>query len=184
MSRGAGAIERRIADLFAATRDRALSVDEIAGHAFRTKKPTRSQRLSATRATHRLLGRVREMRERGLHLIGRARANADAALGPWCTTNADAYRERLDNDPAHVEGVKLVEAAGRIGTWRRPIRTGPGTFKVEADYWCTITLNRRLYFHPPDAPMQVWAVTIDGSGVHWFDAEVTKITQRNVMVRY
>ena len=32
--------------------------------------------------------------------------------------------------------------------------------------------------------MQVWAVTIERRGVHWFDAEVVRITKRNVMVRY
>ncbi len=62
MSRGPGTIERRIADLFAATRDRALSVDEITDNAYRLggARPTRAQRLSATRAAHRLLRRVRE----------------------------------------------------------------------------------------------------------------------------
>src|SRR5258705_11360955 len=57
MSRGPGAVERRIADLFAATRDRALSIDVITRHAFETSRPTRAQRLSATRAAHRLLRR-------------------------------------------------------------------------------------------------------------------------------
>jgi hypothetical protein len=32
--------------------------------------------------------------------------------------------------------------------------------------------------------VQAWAVTIDGSGVHWFDTEIIGITERNVMVRY
>jgi hypothetical protein len=37
-----------------------LTVDDIVDNAYRLKraKPTRAQRLSATRATHRLLGRV------------------------------------------------------------------------------------------------------------------------------
>jgi hypothetical protein len=52
MSKGAGAVERRIADLLAATRDRALTVDDITDAAFelRGAKPTRAQRLSATGA--------------------------------------------------------------------------------------------------------------------------------------
>ena len=60
MSKGPGRVERRIADLFAATRDRALSIDEITDNAYRLKgqRPTREQRLAATRATHRLLRRV------------------------------------------------------------------------------------------------------------------------------
>jgi hypothetical protein len=45
MSKGPGTIERRIADLFAATRDRALDVSEIARHAFGAKssRPGRSE---------------------------------------------------------------------------------------------------------------------------------------------
>jgi hypothetical protein len=42
MSRGAGAIESRIAELFAATRDRGLTVAELADAAFRLKgRPAR-----------------------------------------------------------------------------------------------------------------------------------------------
>jgi hypothetical protein len=61
MSRGAGIIERRIADLLAATRDRALSIEDITDCAFNLSggKPTRAQRLSATRAAHRMLNRTR-----------------------------------------------------------------------------------------------------------------------------
>jgi hypothetical protein len=61
MSRGPGAIEQRIADLFAETRDSALSVEDIGYHAFGLKGRTasRAQRMSATRAAHRLLRRVR-----------------------------------------------------------------------------------------------------------------------------
>jgi hypothetical protein len=62
MSKGPGIIERRIADLFAATRDSALSIEQIAAYAYELPYrgvPTRTQRLSATRATHRLLRRVR-----------------------------------------------------------------------------------------------------------------------------
>jgi hypothetical protein len=59
MSRGPGQIEQRIGELFAATRDRALSVSDICDHAFGLNgaPATRAQRLSATRAAHRILGR-------------------------------------------------------------------------------------------------------------------------------
>jgi hypothetical protein len=50
--------------------------------------------------------------------------------------------------------------------------------------WQATTIKGRLYIHPPDVPVQVWAVRIDRNGVHWFDAEIIKITERNVMVRY
>jgi len=83
MSRGAGRIESRIADLFAATRDHALTIDDIAGHAFelRGRPATRRQRLSATRAAHRLLKRVRDAQARAAELVGQARKSTEAALG-------------------------------------------------------------------------------------------------------
>jgi hypothetical protein len=36
----------------------------------------------------------------------------------------------------------------------------------------------------PRCPGAGWAVTIDRSGVHWFDAELIRVTKRNVIVRY
>ena len=63
MSRGLGEIERRIGELFAATKDRALSVGEIAAYAFELTNgaiPNRKQRLWATRAAHPLLKRAAE----------------------------------------------------------------------------------------------------------------------------
>jgi hypothetical protein len=46
------------------------------------------------------------------------------------------------------------------------------------------TIKKRLYFHPPDVPVQVWAVSITPQGVIWAEAEVVRVTERNVMVRY
>ena len=59
MSRGSGRTRERT---FAAAKDRALSVSEIAAYAFGLTDgivPDRKQRLSATRAAHRLLRRAR-----------------------------------------------------------------------------------------------------------------------------
>jgi hypothetical protein len=71
MSRGPGQIEQRIGELFAATRDRALSIADICDHAFALDgaPPTRVQRLSATRATHRLLRRVRDADTKSDNLV-------------------------------------------------------------------------------------------------------------------
>jgi hypothetical protein len=115
MSRGPGQIEKRIGALFAKTRDRALSVDELCDVAFHLDGETasRSQRLSTTRAAHRVL------------------------------TRQSGY-----------------------------------------DWRATLTNDRRLWFHPDDYPLRVWAVSVQWAGVIWADAEITKITERNVMVRY
>jgi hypothetical protein len=74
---------------------------------------------------------------------------------------------RRKADPDHLAARKLYYEAYRVGL-----------------DWLATTRNRRLYFHRASVPFEVWAVQIDRSGVHWFDAEIIKITDRNVMVRY
>jgi hypothetical protein len=191
MSRGPGAIENRIGDLFAATRDRALSIAEIVDHAFALdgKPPSRAQRLSATRAAHRLVRRVRQSYERSGQLVDEAHAHTKAALGReerYERSKVDEeYDTLLHSLPIWGEHEKLWEYSYRIGVWVRFCRGETrDTIRAENDYWCASTKDGRLYFHPPDVPVQVWAVAIDKSGVHWFDAEVVRVTERNVMVRY
>jgi hypothetical protein len=161
MSRGAGVIEKRISELIAASRHRALTVEQIAAAAFALKpgaRLTRVQRLSATRAAHRLLRRHRAARAQHRELIDQAHARTDAARWLWLFID-------------------------RIGIWMRRWRDG-GSIHSETDYWQTTTIKKRLFFYPPDVPVQVWAVTIDRAGVHWFECEVRRVTERNVMVRY
>jgi hypothetical protein len=186
MSRGPGKIETRIADLFAATRDHALTIDTITDTAFALagRTPTRAQRLSATRAAHRVLRRVRENNERANKLIDQAHANTKAALG--YDEYDKEYGAKLNADPAFIEGDRLHDACHRIGTWMRIVRIEgkPGWLRGETDYWCATTVKGRLYFHPPDVPVRVWAVSIGPGGITWAEAKVTKITDRNVMVHY
>jgi hypothetical protein len=188
MSKGPGTIERRIADLFAATRDRALDVSEIARHAFGAKQqPTRAQRISATRAAHRLLRRVKEMEARADELYRQARENTKAKLGR--DENREGYDQEwealLNADPKARAASVLRAEIWRIGVWVRFVQSSiRGRPESESETWRAITLKRRLRFYPADIPADVWAVTIDRTGVHWFDTEITKITARNVMVRY
>jgi hypothetical protein len=159
MSRGPGSIEKRIADLFAATRDRALTIDDITRAAFELSvitTPTRAQRLSATRAAHRLLRRVRD----------------------------DHTRMRQSTDEA--ESAKLYDKCERVGIWTRFIRIEGkrGSFRGETDHWCATSVRGRLYFHPPDVPARIWAVSLGPGGITWSEAEVAEVTKRNVMVRY
>ena len=192
MSLGPGLIESRIADLFAATRDRALSIDEITDNAYALggRKPTRAQRLSATRAAHRVLRRVAEMDKRADKLRAEAKANTEAALGRPAQHQDplkpdDEYSDRLHADPASRKADKLADEVHRIGVWLRFGRDDrPGYIKCEVDYWCTATIKGRLFFYPPDAPLQVWAVSIQPVGVIWVEAEVRKITEEFVTVRY
>ncbi len=159
MSLGPGLIEARIADLFAATRNRALSIDEITNNAYQLggARPTRAQRLSATRAAHRLLRRVRELRERAHKLTTEAHASTDAALGRERRDGLDReHDERLGSLRAYQKAEELSDEAYRIGVWF--CASGP-------DFWCTATIKGRLFFHPPDVPMMVWAVSIQPAGV-------------------
>jgi hypothetical protein len=153
MSRGPGSIETRIGELFAENQDRATSIDEVARHAFSLgdQPASRAQRLSATRAAHRVIRRTREMDEERSLLVREA--------------------------TRRVRGLKS-----------RLRREGDRYIHIDTEYWHATTIGKgrgaRLWFHAPDVPLQVSAVTIDRSGVHWFDAEVIRITERNVMVCY
>jgi hypothetical protein len=187
MSNGPGAVEARIADLLAATRDRALTVADLADNAYGLngrREATRAQRLSTTRAAHRLLRRVKEANARAEKLRDKAHADVKAAIGGGKRLGDKEYDERLHRDPGWHEALKLFDFCHRIGEWGRWYKVDRDHIRVETDFWQTTTLKGRLYFHPPDVPVEVWAVTINASGVHWFDAEVVKITARNVMARY
>jgi hypothetical protein len=77
----------------------------------------------------------------------------------------------------------------RFGTWDRWTSEGRGKdkcYRVESsEYWReTIGLDGNLYFHAPDVPVRVWAVSITRTGFVWADAEVLRITEQNVTVRY
>jgi hypothetical protein len=199
MSKGPGAIERRIAELLVTTRDRALSVEDIARHAFNLQQraPRRAHRLSATRAAHRLLRRVAETQDTVETAFQAAMAEAEAVLGRpprnrgvmwsigerWIGVDekfAQAMRASLPW-PAFLAAYPLMQRAEDLG--------GTGFAKGEeirrmGPWRETQTRDRRLWFHPRDYPVRVWAVSIQPAGVVWADAEITGITQRNVMVRY
>jgi hypothetical protein len=193
MSRGPGQIEQRIGDLFATNQDRALSVEEVVAHAFALdgKPATRAQRLSATGAAHRVIRRTREMDEKRIPLLREAEQRVRAALGRETDSNQaerDEYRALLKTDPAWRKADRLFNAAYRIGFQSRWRIEGDRSYWINTEYWHATILGKgrgaRLRFHAPDVPVQVWAVKIDRSGVHWFDAEVIRVTERNVIVRY
>ena len=197
MSKGPGTVEKRIAALFIATEDRALSVGEIADHAFELagEPATRAQRLSATRAAHRLLRRIREADEQSSQLFKEAHRNTEAALGRKQRHGLGQpdteYQDRFHADPAHIRGQKLMDFTHefRLYEWARYAIEGRGdhrTYRHEStDYWrATIGEDGALYFHAPDVPVRVWAVSVQPAGVIWADAEVVSITETRVNIRY
>ena len=193
MSQGPGTIEKRIADLFAATKDRALSVADIADHAFELagRPATREQRLSATRAAHRLVRRMKDVRAQCRQLRAEADRAAEAAFGrsrPGYTEDEDGWREyekTLEATPAMRQAKKLSSWGAQFGFWTRFVKAGSDSYRLESEeFWRATTKDRRTYFHRPDVPISVWAVAIQPAGVIWADAEVGRITERNVTVRY
>jgi hypothetical protein len=209
MSQGPGRIETQIADLFAATRDRALSVAEIANHAFDMGggTQTRSQRLSATRAAHRLIRRMKWANEMADKLYAMARLEADAAVGPrpeqpptprstagWEAFGAalEAYKAAtapwdaaFKASKSHQRAESLKAYVKQFGDWVRIVRAGRGRLRLEPHYWrATLDESGTLYFHPPDVPIQVWAVSVQRAGTIWVEAEIVRIAERFVTVRY
>lgn len=200
MSKGSGRIERRIGQLFAATHDRALSVGEIAAYAFELTdgiSPDRKQRLSATRAAHRLLRRAAEVtraaevsferaidettarlgrppggkgrsRDRiflvGKHFVAMDQAYYDALLTASCWP---AYQQAIAVLKREEKRCEVLFASWTRFGWR-----------------ATETKDRRIYFHPVDYPVRIWAVSIEPEGVSWADAEITRIDNTYVYCRY
>ena len=160
MSKGSGRIENWVADLFAATRDRALTVSEISDYAFEIGggTPTWAQRLSATRAAHRLLKRIRETAKRREDLYAQAVREAEAASGEAV---GDRYAAAIVTTKAWRQAKKLHAFVGRFSSRLHFERIDRDNYRAHRDYWrSTADKSGTLYFHPPDVPVRVWAVSI------------------------
>jgi hypothetical protein len=201
MSRGSGRIERRIGALFAATKDRAVSIGELASYAFELTEgvpPDRKQRLSATRAAHRLLKRAADAIEAAETTFDRAVAETSAKLGrepggrgrsrDWIFSVGlrfvrmdAAFRDALlaaAAYPAYQRAAKaLTREEKRFDGVLYSMRSREG-------WRATETKDRRLWFHPADYPVRVWAVDIFREGVAWAEAEIIGIDNAYVRVRY
>jgi hypothetical protein len=131
------------------------------------------------------------MDEERARVLREAEQRVRAALGREIdTTPAERgeHRALLTADPAWRKAQRLFKAVWRIGLKNRWRREGDQLFSINTEYWRATTIGKgrgaKLWFHAPDVPVQVWAVTIDRSGVHWFDTEIVRVTERNVVVRY
>jgi hypothetical protein len=198
MSRGAGRLERRIGELFAATKDRALSISALASYAFELADgvaPDRKQRLSATRAAHRLVRRAAAAKEAVRSALGQVIAETAAMIGrePGGRGRECRYFKTATGyvavDKAFAEVMET--ALGRpayLQAWhaceRERKRSGDALFNRRGGWRATETKDRRLWFHPADYPVRVWAVAIRPEGVVWADAEITGIDSTYVRVRY
>jgi hypothetical protein len=155
MSKGPGAIEKRIAGLFAGTRDQSLTVGEIADYAFALagQPADRAQRLSATRAAHRLLLRMREAESKRSQLISDAHSEAKAAVGERPTRKypvglaaykaaQKAYDVAVARYDAALKATECWRSAEKLnayvdqfGSWVWSIYKGDGPARGEREYW-------------------------------------------------
>jgi hypothetical protein len=194
MSHGPGQIEKRIGELFAATQDRALSVADICDAAFALDGATasRAQRLSATRAAHRILKRGTAASEKVREPLEQAIAAASAILGR--APGGRGHGEKMYFSYGkhwHPVDEKFATVMETTPSWPayqqewvalgRELKRWTG---VSVNWCATETADRRLWFHPADYPVRVWAVDIMRDGVVWADAEVGAITDTWVNVRY
>jgi hypothetical protein len=191
MSHGPGAVERKITELFASSHDRAIDADELVATAFgfgKDDKPTRAMRNSALRAAHRIIRRLAEIDEQGDELVREAWRAIDAVL-PETETNYAERHQAFEVTPQWQAARRLREEIQRIGSririFRKPNDRG---FYGEFETWRATLIGKgrgaRLMFHMPDVPVELYAVKIDRNGVHWFPAEIVRITEQNVMARY
>jgi hypothetical protein len=163
---------------------------------------TRAQRLSATRAGHRLIRRMKEADERRAQLIDEAHREAEVVVGPGPSypkhprDEAAAYKAYAAADKCYQAAFKAAEPyrgaekllafVDRFGSWMRFIPLGRDTFRGEREFWrATADGSGTLYFLPPDVPIRVWAVSIHPSGVIWAEVEaIERISEMSVSVRY
>jgi hypothetical protein len=146
MSRGSGRVERRIVELFAATKDRALSVGDLAAHAFELADgvlPDRKQRLSATSAAHRLIERATAVNAAQDTAMERMIAEATAQLGRPPIGHANTFSVDDEfRDAMHASPNYLVWARAGMDRYGAPMDLHSGG-------WCTSTgPDGRLWFHP------------------------------------
>jgi hypothetical protein len=133
-----------------------------------------------------LVRRIKETRERRRRLIDDAHREVEATLGRARQGYPDdKYDAALKANPAYRRAEKLWSFVEQFGFWTRFIKADRDTYRFESEeFWRATAKDRRIYFHRPDVPVSVWAVSIQPAGVIWADAEVGRITERNVTVRY
>jgi hypothetical protein len=191
MSKGSGRIERRIGELFAATKDQALSVGDLARHAFELPDgvaPNRKQRLSATRAAHRLLRRAAAAKEMVARILDQLVAETAAKLGrePRGGCREPVYFSNGHGDFVAVDAAfaRAMEANPsfplRHQAWQALEREkkrfdGTLTNTRRGGWRATETKDGRLWFHPGDFPVRVWAVGIEPQGVVWVETERRRV---------
>jgi hypothetical protein len=78
-----------------------------------------------------------------------------------------------------ARAMKLHAFVDRFGSWIRTIPVGRDTSRVEMEFWrAAADKSGTLWFHPPDVPIRVWAITIQPAGVIWAESAIGRISAR------
>jgi hypothetical protein len=152
--KGAAIIERRIADLLAATPDRALDI-------AKSRSCVRSgwhRRRRARNASRRPVLRIVscDAPEKPTSGLGRGSTRRTTGPGRRSATTPRGNQATLEADRDFIAGKRVHALAERVGLFFQFIRDDakPDRIKIETDFWCTATLKGRLYFHPRDVPVR------------------------------
>jgi hypothetical protein len=146
MSHGPGAIERKIGDLFAASHDRALDIDEMVASAFdlsRGARPTRAMRISTVRAARRLIRRLDEIKARAAKLRDEAWRAVDAIL-PDTEANYSERHTLFEATPQWQAATRLFDECKRVGEKTRLSRKEGDRDRIyaETESWRATQLGR------------------------------------------
>jgi hypothetical protein len=145
MSRGAGTIERRITELFAATRDRAISIDEITNHAFSLVY----DRPPAQPVMLRTVVRSILARRAADEALAVALAKRKHATGP--TAIEERHRVRPDAQLRAQEGRKLPRDGGQEPSEAQRTHCSPRSCRRPSPHYCA---RRRRFLASEDTPSQ------------------------------
>jgi hypothetical protein len=91
--------------------------------------------------------------------------------------HGNRYLAALAGNPSYKEAQKLWDLVKQWGG----CRAGIGR---EYEFWRATDKAGRLFFHPVDAPVRVWAVSVQPAGVIWAEAEIERYEKRTIIVRY
>jgi hypothetical protein len=128
---------------------------------------------------------MKETCERQKRLINDAHRETEAALGREQNYPDREYDAILNANHSFRRGKRLYDFVKQFGNWSTFAMVDRDHYRLEREeFWRTTAKDGCLYFHPPDIPVNVWAVSIQPAGVIWADAEIVRITERNVVVRY
>jgi hypothetical protein len=168
MSRGAGAVERKITDSWAASNTVVYTPAALVWRVFNLEpgaKPSRAQRISVLRAARRILKRIKDGHARDREAWAEIERKTEAELGRKRRPGRgwdDAYEKIIQRHLQAREKAPDHPASG----WREGKRDG------------------LVVFHYFGTPLEAWAVKVQPAGVAWAKAEIIRISERHVMVRY